>query len=140
MFLKTLAGKIKRAFYCFFILPQKCRADILVAFAPSHPNLGDQAIFLAEMQFLRQFGKAASISNRDYKRCGHRIPERTLIVLTGGGNLGDIWIHEEEARRNIIKNHRNNRMILFPQSFYYRDQSKAEESVPFYRREGHFRQ
>ena len=127
--------KIKRAYYCFFILPEKCRADILVAFAPSHPNLGDQAIFLAEMQFLRQFGKVAGITNTDYKRCRHRIPKKTIIVLTGGGNLGDIWVHEEEARRNIIKNQMNNRMILFPQTFYYGDRSKIEESLPFYKRE-----
>jgi len=135
--LEKLIRKIKRVYYCFFILPQKCRADILVAFAPSQLNLGDQAIFLAEMQFLRPFGKVAAISNTDYKKCKSKIPEKTLIILTGGGNLGDIWVHEEKARRNVLKNHTKNPMILFPQSFYYGDQSKLEGSIPYYRR-NHF--
>lgn len=131
--LEKLIRKIKRIYYCFFILPKKCKADLLVAFSPTHPNLGDLAILLAEMHFLKQFGEVAAISNSDYKRCRSKIPEKTLIILSGGGNLGDIWIHEEEARRNIIKNQMNNPKILFPQSFYYGDQRKIEESLPFYR-------
>jgi len=95
---------------------------------PQHGNLGDQAIAYAENKILEK-------NFKDYKICEINTPDvikhlksleknvkkHDIFVLHGGGNLGDEYFWEEEARRKIISTFKNNKIVVFPQSIYFKD-------------------
>lgn len=95
---------------------------------PNHSNVGDSAIWLGEMTYLK-------------KRCGkHNIfiygsnfdrgslPELksdTLVLINGGGNLGDVWPKHQSLREDLIRNYVHNRVIQMPQSIHFENSRNA---------------
>ena len=95
---------------------------------PRHGNVGDHAIWLGETAGL------AGLRARRIYTCDHRSYSRAdatvaiadrLILIHGGGNLGDIWPAYEQFREDIIRDFPNNRIIQLPQSIYFDDAGKA---------------
>ena len=111
---------------------------------PTHTNLGDSAIALAQKELL----KAAGILSKDIKEitlneyrnhaklCRKLISKKSLITQLGGGNMGDIWFDEEVFRRQVIEDFRENPMVIFPQTIHYSETEKGifegKHSVKFY--------
>lgn len=90
--------------------------------SPLHGNLGDQAIFLAEAEYCRSLG----ISLLDYPWPTRAIslyakmtPKKCLVLIHGGGNLGQIWPDQERKTRSILRHFRKHRVIIFPQTAYW---------------------
>ena len=50
---------------------------------------------------------------------GKRIRQDDVIFLNGGGNLGNLWVNEENLRRSLIKTFADNKLVVFPQSIYF---------------------
>ena len=111
---------------------------------PVHNNIGDGAIVLAELEFLKKVGiREKSIKeitvpefydyHKQIKKCVH---PNASVFFHGGGNMGDQWIEEEMFRRERIMDFESNPMVIFPQTIYYSDSEKGrkeqEASVPFY--------
>src|SRR5690606_20532540 len=48
-----------------------------------------------------------------------KIRSSDVILLHGGGNFGDVWRLNQNFRNKIIKDFRNNRVIIFPQTIHY---------------------
>jgi pyruvyl transferase EpsO len=44
--------------------------------------------------------------------------------MHGGGNFGDLWRRFQDFRLDIIKQYPNNKIIIFPQSVWYKDESQ----------------
>jgi pyruvyl transferase EpsI len=63
------------------------------------------------------------------------MPKNALIILNGGGNMGDIYQLEEMNRRTVLDDFPNHRIVIFPQTIYYKDEQNAYSSVPHYNRE-----
>lgn len=42
-----------------------------------------------------------------------------LVVISGGGWMGNLWIHNECVIREIVQNYPNNKIIILPQTVYY---------------------
>ena len=113
---------------------------------PTHPNIGDSAIAIAERSFLKKIlphdRPLVEITEEMFRRYetlaeqGIRKSGDGPIFLHGGGNMGDLWIGQELLRRKILAAFPDRRVIVFPQTAYYSDSEfgKAEEraSVPFY--------
>lgn len=114
--------------FFFFKFGNYNRTNVVLLMLPQHGNLGDQAISLAEIKFLRQiFSNIKVIFNlNDYKRY---IKSNSLIFLQGGGNLGWRYDFEEKNRREIIENYPNNKIIIFPQTIYFEENYKNEENI-----------
>lgn len=53
------------------------------------------------------------------------IKEDDIIFMSGGGNLGNIWIDVENIRRDVIKQYKNNKIIIFPQSIHFTDDEEG---------------
>ena len=90
--------------------------------SPLYANLGDQAIAIAELQVLRKL----KISCLDYpwkedveRICARFTPEKCLILQQGGGNLGQLWMREENRFRATLSLFRNHNIIVFPQTIYF---------------------
>lgn len=135
---------------------KKVILDLIRAFAsqknvyligtPEHSNIGDSAIVLAEKKFLQACGvrKEAileiTVSEwlRYQKLFLKSIRPKELICFTGGGNMGDQWISEEQFRRQCIKGRKKNPVLIFPQTLFYTDTPKGRmekrNSVFYYNR------
>jgi len=95
---------------------------------PHHGNLGDQAIVYAENKILEDNFKDHKIIeitttdlNNHLKSLKKNVKKDDVFALHGGGNLGDEYYWEEEGRRRIISEFKDNKIIVFPQSIYFKD-------------------
>lgn len=50
-----------------------------------------------------------------------------MIIIVGGGNIGDVYIEAEEIRQVIIRKHPQNEIIVFPSTIFYQNTSKRNE-------------
>ena len=113
---------------------------------PQHTNLGDSAIVLSEISFLKQCGirekRIKEVTTEEYKEYKDilkaRIRKSDKIFLHGGGNMGDQWLGEELLRRDMLSTFEENKIIIFPQTIFYSDTTKGQKeeknSISFYNR------
>jgi len=101
---------------------------------PNHGNLGDQAIVYAEMKFLEDHFKEQKIIEittsdliNHIKSLKKNVKKNDVFALHGGGNLGDEYFWEEEGRRQIISQFKDNKIIVFPQSIYFKDTQNGKK-------------
>jgi len=99
---------------------------------PEHGNIGDIALAYAQKKFLMDNFpdyNIVDITAREYnhykKYVKRLVKEKDIIVLIGGGSLGDQYIEHENDRRDIINNFPQNLIISFPQSMYFTNTSKG---------------
>lgn len=104
---------------------RKKRAAILIG-SPEHGNLGDHAIALAEINFLKTnfpdlqvIEVSGSHFRKDPMGVKAKVSDKDIIFITGGGFLGDLWMIEEEMVRSIINSFPNNPIIIFPQTIFF---------------------
>lgn len=90
--------------------------------SPVYENLGDQAIFLAEEEYCNANGiKVFDCAGADrliplYSKL---TPKNCLVLISGGGNMGELWMSEELKIRKIIRKFKKNRIVVFPQTVYW---------------------
>ena len=97
---------------------------IVLIGTPEHGNLGDQAIANSTELFLKDNNfKYSEITLNDYQKCRSNLlsnPPR-IILLQGGGNMGNNWIVEEKLRWDVILSFPNSKIIVLPQTIYFED-------------------
>ena len=87
-----LNGKIEEVLVPFIVDKSEhiCMID-----PPGYPNVGDSAIFLGELSFLKRKFPSAKLSfydSRSYSSSADLfIEEATILLIHGGGNFGDTW-------------------------------------------------
>jgi exopolysaccharide biosynthesis predicted pyruvyltransferase EpsI len=105
---------------------------IVLLDAPDHPNVGDQAILLGELAFLRRHFPDARLHVASYTtyRAGldDLVRSADVVVLHGGGNFGDIWPQHHEFRLRMLETYRDRRLIQFPQSISFSDPATLERT------------
>lgn len=91
---------------------------------PAYSNPGDSAIWLGERAVLDELGARVVLTadRRTYSRdeLARRL-ERGIILLSGGGNLGDLWPRHQEFREQVIRECSGHRIIQLPQSVHFDD-------------------
>lgn len=99
---------------------------IFLLATPNHGNIGDQAIAVAERQFLaEELGDyyVVEVMFNEYliwkDHLQSVINEGDVICYHGGGNMGTQYIECENVFRDIIQRFPNNRIITFPQTIFY---------------------
>lgn len=104
--------------------------------APAYGNLGDQAIAYAILKFCRSAFSDAEILEfqednviRYLSWLKDTIKAGDLIVLQGGGNLGNLYPRYEFIRRTIIKSFPHNRIVVFPQSVYFSNDRAGRREI-----------
>ena len=103
---------------------------------PTHGNLGDQAIAMAERHFLEAHYPDYTVIEIPTEdtfssiRCvSENLAKDDLIFLHGGGNIGDLYLVEEIVRRKIIKTFRQFPIIQFPQSATFTSNKNAKKEL-----------
>lgn len=111
---------------------ERGRAIILFN-SPDYPNIGDHAIALAERKMFEKYlghMPIIEITNQHYMQdkgtVKQYIREDDLLVVTGGGFLGSLWLHGgEEVVRDIIKSFPNNKIVILPQTIFFEDSEQG---------------
>lgn len=115
-----------------------CRNKKCIYFiaTPCHGNLGDHAIVYAQHQLMREMKigeNVVEISRGEYERLKSRlqnfIKKEDLIIIDGGGNLGTLWIEEENKMRDIVQRFPHNPIFIFPQTAYYEESQWGKEEL-----------
>lgn len=96
-------------------------AEFCFVNTPTHGNLGDHAIVLAERQLLRDYSlKYTELMEQqlDYheKYYAWVMPRNQIVAIHGGGYLGMLWPEEEYRLRRILKAFHNHKVVIFPQT------------------------
>lgn len=90
---------------------------------PDYFNIGDHLIWLGILHWLTQTRSAkiryvSSLHGFSARKMERLHPDGPLI-LTGGGNLGDLWTPHQRFREEIIARYPDRRIIIMPQSIYF---------------------
>lgn len=92
---------------------------------PNHPNVGDSAIWLGTLACLRALGIRRLCYTSDWFTYGSEPLRRRLgdgvILLCGGGSLGDLWPAHQRLREQVVRDFPANRIIQLPQSLHFGD-------------------
>lgn len=98
---------------------------------PKHGNIGDHAITISIYKFFRDMGKnifEVSSFDRYYvlDYIKNNIDNEDTILINGGGFMGSQWIEEEEMIRDVVSSFPNNRIVIFPQTVYYKNDEEGK--------------
>lgn len=96
---------------------------------PNYSNVGDSAIWLGEVDYFRS-RKAQVKYSADYHTYDPAVLNsfhpRGPILLTGGGNFGDLWYHHQRLREGVLREFPNRKIIQLPQSIHFQDRKNME--------------
>lgn len=114
--------------YCKEI--DKTQEKYIIFNGPNHGNIGDHAILLAEQKILldKNIKSFPIMSHQiDYflKKNSNKIASNDVILITGGGNFGTLWEHEQIAVNKVLEKFSKNKIIIFPQTVYYEKNRRA---------------
>lgn len=108
---------------------------------PDHSNVGDSAIWLGEMAYLRTRGRLpayySAIADFDDAACRAAIGDGPILIH-GGGNMGTLWPKHEAFRLRLLREHRGRPIVQMPQSIHYADPAAAAEMAGAIRAHGRF--
>lgn len=103
---------------------------------PAYQNVGDHLIWLGELSYLRRLGIRVRAAF-DERSCSARalasLPRSVPLLITGGGNLGDLWPERQAFRERIVAEHPDRRIIQLPQSIWFRDPGNAARANAVFR-------
>lgn len=99
---------------------------------PSHGNLGDHLISVAEIKFFAdnfpQY-ELVRVSSADLyfsiRIALSSVRQQDILCMTGGGYLGSMY-QEEERLMRILGLFPHNKIVVFPQSIYYEPSEQGE--------------
>lgn len=109
------------------------KKTIFLLQTPVHINIGDHFISVAEIQFLeKQFSDHNIIEINETKvdeflnRYKNIVKSEDKILIHGGGNLGNEYLHHERLRRKIIKTFSKNKIIILPQTIFFTEDNNGQ--------------
>lgn len=114
----------------------KNKRNFIIIGSPNHGNIGDIAITFSTIKLLEQLYPNDNIFDitmdefpYEIDAVFHLINPQDVIILQGGGNLGNMYLDDEMIRRYVISRFKNNRIIMFPQSVYYSNDLAGENEL-----------
>ena len=92
---------------------------------PTYGNVGDHAIWLGQLAYLRTLGVrrlryACDLFTYSREHLRARIGDGT-ILLCGGGGFGDLYPPYQQLREEVISNFRDNPIVQLPQTIHFED-------------------
>lgn len=100
---------------------------------PEYDNVGDSAIWVATREFLRsrriKVDHVASRRLYDRRAVRRHLGKDTVILLSGGGNFGDLWPEHQLLREAVVADFDDARIVQLPQSLHFDDHGAKERSL-----------
>lgn len=98
---------------------------------PQHGNVGDSAIWLGERAYLARRGIRVTYlcDPRSWRpEALRRRPRDEVVLLSGGGNLGDLYVRHQRLREQVVTAFRDRRVIQLPQTIRFLDGARLEQA------------
>jgi exopolysaccharide biosynthesis predicted pyruvyltransferase EpsI len=97
---------------------------------PRHTNVGDNALWLGARAVLRRLRAhivyCTDVSLYDREEMARLLGDG-IIVIQGGGNIGDLWPTHQAFRERVLTDFPNNRVIQLPQSIHFDDPTNIQQ-------------
>lgn len=97
---------------------------------PAHSNVGDSAIWLGETAYLLDSHQQRPVHTSDlhsYSRDRLRTAlDGGVILVHGGGNLGDVWPEYLNSKIQILDDFPDTRVIQLPQTVHFQSAENLE--------------
>ncbi|MCX2960469.1 polysaccharide pyruvyl transferase family protein [Rodentibacter caecimuris] len=114
----------------------KDKNDVFYFDYPLHLNVGDLLIYHGTEQFFKDHHIRVRLKrcefDMDINEIKQKITPNTTILLHGGGNFGDLYPQHQKIRETMIQHFPNNRIIVLPQTLYFKDQKNLEKSAALF--------
>jgi len=92
---------------------------------PDHANVGDSAIWLGEIAYLKQWHQITPRYVSSLQTFSAEAMEQAVgrapIFLHGGGNFGDLWPRHQVFRELIVQRYPDRPIIQLPQSIHFNE-------------------
>jgi pyruvyl transferase EpsO len=100
---------------------------------PHHPNVGDSAIWLGEIEYFRRFHDQAPayvchLGSASWDALERAMPEGPIFIH-GGGNFGDIWKHHHSFREAVLERFRDRPIVQLPQTIHFSGQEALRRTA-----------
>lgn len=111
------------------------KSNIIYIGSPLHGNIGDQAIAIATMEYLKANfdNEIIEIYAKQYidfkEEIKQYIKQEDVIVLMGGGHIGTLWMVEEERVRGIITDYPKNKIVIMPQTIFFENSVEGNQEL-----------
>lgn len=111
-------------------------ARIILMGGPEYNNLGDHAIAYATQKFFeKHFPDYQYIEVTEEEVRWHlgqlkkKISAKDVLLLQGGGNLGNIYPDQQRIRSRIITAFPDNTIIMMPQTIHFTDDKEGRKEL-----------
>jgi exopolysaccharide biosynthesis predicted pyruvyltransferase EpsI len=99
---------------------------------PNYSNVGDSLIWLGELAYLRSVRVRIRYA-ADMRTYSKTTLERKVgagpILISGGGNFGDIWPAHQEFRYKVMRDFPKTPIIQLPQSIHFEDKNNLHTAA-----------
>jgi len=107
--------------------------QVIVVDWPHYQNVGDSAIWLGQLAALRTIGvrvrATACVDSYDPVHLDQVLGEDGAVLLSGGGNFGDLWPKLQDFRERVVADFVHRPIIQLPQSVHFQDPRRAEATA-----------
>lgn len=112
---------------------KESKKRIILIGSPEHENLGDHAISIAQIKFIQELlpkYKVCEITGNAF-RCAKKylkrlIREDDIILVTGGGLMGDLWPEEEQMIVDILRSFYDHKIVIMPQTIFFSESESSQ--------------
>lgn len=99
---------------------------------PRHRNLGDTLIWQGTLTYLTKLGYKL-VYQSDHSQYSQdivdKLPTNTVILLQGGGNLGDLYPMHNNFRHNVVAANHSRKIVLLPQSIFFSNDEELRKTA-----------
>ncbi len=117
-------------------------AHIILLDYPNTTNVGDSLIWLGEIAYLDSRGLKPSyvcdVENYDKNNINKILNKNSILLMHGGGNFGTVWERIHHFRLQVLKDFPSVRILQFPQTIHFDDESKIKEMADAIHEQGNY--
>lgn len=108
--------------------------DYIFLDVPYYTNIGDHLIWAGTIEFLKTIPHKCLYTSNFENYVHQHIEKKHIILLSGGGNWGDLYPNHNAFRKKIIEKYSNNRIIILPQSIHYNSREAFWDDIDFFKK------
>lgn len=101
--------------------------DYVLWDVPYYSNIGDILIWKGTIDILKKLSfRCIEQSSKETCRFP-KLSSETVILLSGGGNFGDLYPVHQHFKNDVIERYPDNRIIVLPQSIWYESEGARDK-------------
>lgn len=100
---------------------------------PVHNNVGDLLIFEGTLEFIRNNKIRVKNYISEFTLHDRNIDTDDVLLMHGGGNLGDLYPHHQQVKEHYLRKFPRNRIIILPQTAHFQSTQNYKDIGKLFR-------